>query len=116
MVLAYPSPQDRTNEISAWDSFREALKDPDLFVQVQAQKQPDLASAFRIAQRMEANFKSMQSRARKLVRVVMEDPAGAVIRVEARDPLVEQLAKAIQQLNQRLLQAIAKDSELGPQR
>ena len=49
MVLAYPGPQDRTTEVFACDSFLEALEDPELIVQVQAQNPPNLDSALRVA-------------------------------------------------------------------
>ena len=82
---------------------------------MQAQNSPDLASAFRIAQRIEVVFETVNDKASKPVRVIMEDPTGAAVKAEARYPWVEQLAKAIQQLSQRLPQANAKDSEPGPQ-
>ena len=85
-------------------------------MQVQAQNSPDLPSALCIAQRMEAVLQTMHSKASKPVRVVMEDHAGTAVTEEGRDPLVEQLAKAIQQLDQLLPQANAKGSEPGSQR
>ena len=69
---------------------------------VQAQNLPDLASALRIAQRMESVFKTVRCKASKSVRVVMEDLTGAAVKVKARDTWVEQLAKAIQHLNQQI--------------
>ena len=74
MVLAYPGPQDRTTEILVRDSFLEALEDPKLIVQVQAQNPPNLDSALRVAQRMESVFQTVHTRASKPVRVVSEGP------------------------------------------
>ena len=69
-------------------------------MQVPAQNPPDLASALRIAQRREVVFQTIHSKASKPVRVVMEvPPTGAATKVETKDPWVEQLVKAIQQLN-----------------
>ena len=99
MVLAYPGPQDRTTEILARDSFLETLEDPELIVQVQAQNPSNLNSALRVAQRMEAAFQTVNTRASKPVRVVSEDPVGPGAHEKARDPWVEELAKTIQQLN-----------------
>ena len=78
MVLAYPGPQDRTTEVLARDSFPEALENPKLIVQVQAQNQPNLDIALR-AQRMEAAFQTVNTRASKPVRVVNEGPVGLVV-------------------------------------
>ena len=79
MVLAYPGSQDRTTEVLARDSFLEALEDPELIVQVQAQNPPNLNSALRVAQRMEAVFHMVHTRASKPVRVVSEGPMSPVV-------------------------------------
>lgn len=72
MVLAYPGSQDRTTEILARDSFQEALEDPALIVQLQVQNPPNMDSALRVAQRMEAAFQTVHTRASKPFRVVIE--------------------------------------------
>ena len=38
MVLAFPGPTDHTTDLVARDLFIEALEDPDLVIQVQAQR------------------------------------------------------------------------------
>ena len=58
MVLAYPGPQDMTTQILARDSFLEALEDPQLTVQVQAQNPRNLDGALRIAQMEDGGFLS----------------------------------------------------------
>ena len=54
MDLTYPGPQDRTKEMLAHDSFLEAVEDRQIIVQLQAQNAPNLDSALRVAQLMEA--------------------------------------------------------------
>ena len=112
MVLAYPGPRDRSTEVLASDSFLEALEDQELIFQVQAQNSPNLNSALRVAQRMEAVFQTVHTRASKSVRIVREGPMGPVVGERAKDPWMEQLTKAVQQLNQQLSQV--KDSARGP--
>ena len=96
----------------ARDSFLEALEDPELIVQVQALNPPNLDSTLRVAQRMEAVFQTVHTRASKPVRVVSEGPVGPVFVERVKDPWIEQLTKAVQQLNQQLSQA--KDPALDP--
>ena len=79
MVLAYSGPQDRTTEVLACDSFLEALEDPELTVQVQAQNPPNLDSALRLAQRMKAVFQTFHTGTSKPVRIVSEGPVGPVV-------------------------------------
>ena len=95
-----PGPQDRTTQILALDSFLEAIEDPELIVQVQAQNSPNLDRALRVVQRMEAVFHTDHSRASKPVRVLSEGPAGPEVNEKMKDPRVEQLANSVQQLNQ----------------
>lgn len=89
MVLTFPQLQDRTTEVLARDSFLEALEDPELIVQVQAQFPPNLDCALRIAQLVEAVFQTIHSRVNKPVRVVSEDTVGTVIKGGVKDPWVE---------------------------
>ena len=56
MVLGYRGPQDKTTEGLGRDSFLEALEDPEVIVQEQAQNPPNLDSALSVDQRMEATF------------------------------------------------------------
>ena len=111
MSLAYLGPQDRTTEALALDSFLEALEDPEFTVQVQAQNPRNLDGALRIAQRMEAVFQTVHSRISKPVPAVSEAMAGQEVQVSEKDPWVEQLAKAVQQLNQQLSQLKARGPE-----
>ena len=80
----------------ARDSFPEALEDPELIVEVQAQNPPNWDSALRVAQRMEAVFQIVHTRASKPVRVVSEGPVGPVVGERVKDPWIEQLTKAVQ--------------------
>ena len=97
MVIAYPGPQDITTEGLARDSPLEALEDTELIVQVQTQNPPDLDSALGVAQRTEAVLQTVHTRASKPVRVVSEGP---VVGERATEPCIDQLTKAVQQLNQ----------------
>lgn len=45
MVMAFPDPADRTTDIVARDIFIETLEDPELVIQIQAQRPVDLDSA-----------------------------------------------------------------------
>lgn len=93
MVLAYPGPQDRTTDVLV---RLDALEDPGLVVQVQAQNSHNLDSALHIAQRMEAVFQTVHSRDSKPVQAVRKNTALKEVQHNAKDPWVEQLTKAVQ--------------------
>ena len=69
----------------ARDVFLEALNDPDLILQIQAQRSSDLDSALRVAQYMEAVVKSLPGRPSKPVRTVVQSGTDSKIETELRD-------------------------------
>ena len=79
MVLAYPGSRHRTTEVLARDSFLEALEEAELIDQVQALNQPNLDSALRVTQGIEAVFETVHTRASKPVRVVNKGPVRSVV-------------------------------------
>ena len=113
MESAYPGPKDRTTGVLAHDSFLEALEDPDLTLQVQAQNPRNLDGALKIAQRMEAVIQTVHNRVSKPDRAVSKATAGQEDQVSEKDPWLEQLAKAVQQLNQQLGQLKTGGPEEG---
>ena len=68
MVLAFPGATDRTTDIVARDVFIEALDDPDLAIQVQAQRPINLDSALQVAQNMKGVMRMVTSKLNKPVR------------------------------------------------
>ena len=103
MFMAFPGTGDRTTEIVAHDVFLEALDEPDLILQIQAQHPSDLDSALRVAQYMEAVMKSLPGRPSKPVRMVVQSGTDSKIDTELRDLRVGQrfLLDSIQQLAER---------------
>ena len=61
---------------------------------------------------MEAVFQTVHTRSSKSVRGVSEGPVGPVVGKTVKNPWIEQLTKAVQQLNQQLSQS--KYPALGP--
>ena len=85
MILAYHGFHDRTTAVLTRDYFLEALENPEVVVHVQAQNPPNLDSALRVTQRMEAMFQTVNSRVSKPVRVVSEEKRGPACGDEASD-------------------------------
>ena len=85
MVMAFPRPTDRTTDIVARDVFVEALEDPELIIQVQAQRPADLASALQVAQHMEAVKRTLTSKTSKLARAVVQGTGDLRLEAELRD-------------------------------
>ena len=85
MMLPFPGPADRTTDVVARDVFIEAIEDPELVIQVRAQRSADLDAALRVAQHMESVMKYLLNKSSKPVRTVVQGTTDPHVEAELRE-------------------------------
>ena len=95
MVMAFPGHADRTTDTVAKGVFIEALEDPDLVIQIKAQRSADFDTAMQVAQHMEAIINLLTSKSSKPVRAVLQGTGVSRVEAEGREGWSEAFAEFV---------------------